>query len=129
MPLVRHFAEGESYELQPGEVLLQLGNTADVPLYIGIRKGEFLIAQPADEPQLTYVLTEEQHVRLQQQLKLQVTYKGWLKTGLLTITDVTVPPDPPPPDPEVEDPPPEALREREDPPPPPPEDPPRERDE
>jgi len=94
MPLVRNYATGEVYELLPGEYALQLASTADVPLYVGIRKGEFLLARPADGP--TYVLTEEQYVRLQQQLKTQVTYKNWVKDGLLVITDVTTPEPPPP---------------------------------
>lgn len=102
MPLVRNYAEGESFELLPGERALQLTSSADVPLYVGIRKGEFMLARPVAEPPPTYVLTEEQYVRLEQQVRLQVTYKSWLKDGLLVITEV-MPPAPP-----------EARRDRSD---------------
>lgn len=96
MPLVRNFADGETYELLPGERALQLTSTAEVPLYVGIRKGEFMYARPAAEPLVTYVLTEEQYVRLQQQIKSQLTYKNWIRDGLLVLTEV----EPPPPLPE-----------------------------
>lgn len=92
MPLVKHYAEGETYELQPGEHLLQLQSTAEVPLHVGIRKGEYMIAYPAAEPMVTYVLTDEQAVRLQQQVQTQVTYRNWLKDGILTVVDMTEPP-------------------------------------
>jgi hypothetical protein len=96
---VRNIPAGEAYEPLPGEQLLQL-TAAEAQLYVGIRKGEYMLAQP--EPAVTYVLTQEQSVRLRQQLKLQPTYQSWVKTGLLTITDVTVPPEPPPVEPPPE---------------------------
>jgi len=97
MPSIRHLAEGApTYEPKPGERLLRLETTATVPLLVGIRRGEYLLAEPAGGR--TYVLTEEQHVRLQQQLAAQPTYQAWLRDGLLTITDLTTPtpPDPAP---------------------------------
>lgn len=104
MPLVRKVPEGEAYQPQAGERLLQLVNTGDTPLSIGIRRGEYMIATAAgDTEQPTYVLTEEQWVRLQQQLQMQATYKNWLATGLLTlreVPEVIVPPPEPEPPPE-----------------------------
>jgi hypothetical protein len=102
MPLVRNIAEGGVYQPAAGERLLQWQNTAQVPLYLGIRKGEYMIAATADGPQVTYVLTEEQYVRLQQQLASQAAYKNWIASGLLTLVEVDelpVPPPPPPPPP------------------------------
>jgi|SRR3954463_16212334 hypothetical protein len=98
MSQVRNIADGDPYEPQPGEHLLQLANTGDVPLYLGIRRGEFMLAAAAGEPVRTYILTEEQYVRLQQQLAMQAAYKEWLASGLLTLVDptVVVPPPPPP---------------------------------
>jgi hypothetical protein len=105
MPLVRNIAEGGTYQPAAGERLLQLQNNAAVPLYIGIKKGEYMIAATADNPQATYVLTEEQWVRLQQQIASQVTYKNWISSGLLALVEVAelpVPPPPPPAAPEEE---------------------------
>lgn len=95
MSQVRNIADGDPYEPQPGEHLLQLANTGDVPLYIGIRRGEFMLAAPVGDPVRTYILTEEQYVRLQQQMQLQAAYKDWVTSGLLTLVDPTVVPDPP----------------------------------
>jgi|SRR3954463_9143626 hypothetical protein len=88
MPLVRNIAEGGTYQPAAGERLLQLPNTGDVPLYIGIRNGEYMISAAVGEPLVTYVLTETQWVRLQQQLQLQATYKKWVASGLLTLVEV-----------------------------------------
>lgn len=93
MPSVRKLAEGEVYQQQAGERLLQLENTGDVPLYVGIRNGQYMIAAPSDVmPEPTYVLTEEQWVRLQQQLQSQAVYKGWIASGLLALVEVVPPP-------------------------------------
>lgn len=105
MPMVRNIAEGGTYIPQPGERLLQLNNTGETPLYIGIRKGEYMIAASAGAPLVTYVLTEEQWVRLQQQMQLQPAYKSWVASGLLTLVELdelpeAEPPPPPPPPPE-----------------------------
>lgn len=102
MPIVRNIAEGTGYQPAPGERLLQLVNTGEVPLYLGIRNGDYMIAAPSGEPQVTYVLVEEQWVRLQQQLKLQITYKNWIASGLLTLTEVAELPEPTPPEEEPE---------------------------
>ncbi len=106
MGQVRFIAPGDPYTVQPGERLMQLENTGDVPLYVGIRNGEYMIAAAAGDPVVTYVLTQEQYVRLQQQLQLQPTYKSWIASGLLTLTElqeVPVTETPPPPEPEPED--------------------------
>lgn len=104
MPMVRNIAAGGTYVPAPGEHLLQLQNAGDVPLYIGIRKGEYLMAFAPGAPQVTYVLTEEQWVRMQQQMQLMATYKSWVSSGLLTLTEIPelAPPPPPPPPPEEE---------------------------
>lgn len=117
MPLVRTVAEGEEYQPAAGERLLQLQNTGDVPLYLGIRNGEYLVAAvvaaetqalpgkpPKPTADTTYILTTEQYVRLQQQLALQTTYKNWIASGLLTIVEVASvsPSSSPPPGPEPE---------------------------
>lgn len=94
MPLVRNIDKGP-YEPAVGERLLQLRNTAEVPLYLGIRKGEYMIAAAPDGPQVTYILTDEQYVRMQQQLALQTTYKNWIASGILTIVEVDDLPAPP----------------------------------
>jgi len=97
VPHVRHLAaDAPTYEPKPGERVLRLETAAEVPqLFVGIGRGEYLLAAPTGS---TYVLTEEQYVRLQQQLAAQATYQAWQRDGLLTITDAaTVPPDPPPP--------------------------------
>lgn len=121
MGQVRFIAPGEPYEVQPGERLLQLANTGETPLFIGIRNGEYMIAAPASEPGVTappvppttlatYVLTQEQYVRLQQQIQLQPTYRAWIASGLLTLTELqevpvaqTETPPPPPDEDEPED--------------------------
>jgi hypothetical protein len=103
MPLLRNFAEGEAYAPLQGERLLQLQNTGLVPLYLGIRKGEFMIAATAENPQVTYLLTEEQFVRLQQQIAAQAAYKNWIASGLLTLVEVPQLPAAPPPPPPEED--------------------------
>lgn len=88
MGQVRFLTEGP-YTPAPGEHLLQLQNTGDVPLYIGIRNGEYMIAPPAGASSTTtYVLTQEQRVRLQQQIQLQATYREWIASGLLTLAEV-----------------------------------------
>src|SRR3954469_21536790 len=99
MPLVRNIAEDGVYQPAGGERLLQLQNNATVPLYIGIKKGEYMIAATADGPQVTYVLTEEQWVRMQQQLASQITYKNWIANGLLALVEVSELPVPEPPPP------------------------------
>lgn len=104
MPIVRNIAEGVGYQPAPGERLLQLVNAGETQLYIGIRNGDYMIAAPAGEAQVTYVLVQEQWVRLQQQLKLQITYKNWIAAGLLTLVEVDELPEPEPPaeEPEAE---------------------------
>lgn len=92
MPLVRNIADTTGYERQPGEVLLDFTNTGDVPLYVGIRKGEYMVAAPASAPQVTYILTNEQCVRLQQQGQISSAYREWVASGLLTYE--TEPDDP-----------------------------------
>jgi hypothetical protein len=103
--MIRNIAEGGTYVPTAGEHLLQLVNAGDVPLYVGIRKGEYMIAPAAGAPQFTYVLTEEQWVRLQQQMAT-ATYKSWVASGLLTLSELSelVPPEEPP----AEEPPAEA---------------------
>lgn len=89
MPMLRSIAAGDTYQPAAGEHLLRLQNTADVPLYIGIRKDEYMIAAIATDPQVTYVLTEEQWVRLQQRLRATPIYQNWIARGILTLTEVT----------------------------------------
>src|SRR5262245_20075255 len=105
MPQVRFIAIGP-YLPGPGERLLLLQNSGDrTPLYIGIRNGEYMIAQPMGTSQPTYVLTEEQWVRMQQQLAAQPAYVSWVQSGLLTLVEqasVPEPPPPPPPEDELE---------------------------
>lgn len=99
MPRVRTVAEGEAYKPAAGEHLLQLQSTAEVPLYVGIKKGEYMIAATDDPPQVTYLLTEEQWVRLQQQVASQLAYKNWIAGGILVLVEVAELPVPEPPPP------------------------------
>lgn len=92
MPMVRNIADAAGYVRQPGEVLLDWTNTGEVPLCIGIRRGEYMIAAPAGAEQVTYILTHEQCVRLQQQGQISSAYRDWVASGLLTF--VTEPDDP-----------------------------------
>lgn len=89
MPLVRNMLPTDTYQPKAGEHLLRLANSGDVPLYIGIRNGEYMLAQPPSEPQPVYVLTKEQYVRMQQQFQLQTAYKNWVTSGLLTLVEIT----------------------------------------
>lgn len=123
MAQVRSIAEGP-YQPAADERLLQLANTGEVPLYIGIRNGEYMIAAAAGEPQVVYVLTETQWVRTQQQMQLQPTYKKWVASGLLTLTELDSVPAPTPPPPPEEEPMPETPVPAEPPPVEPPTEPP-----
>lgn len=117
MPSVRYIPEGEAYQPAAGEHLLQLQNAGSVPLYIGILKGEYMVATTGTQAG-AFLLDNEQWVRLQQQLKRQATYKSWVSSGLLTLVEVPELPVPTPPEEEpaaaetpAEEPPPPAAPE------------------
>jgi len=101
MPLLPTLTDGETPP--DGSTLVQLSNTTDRMLSIGILKGDYMVFQPATDPPAAYVLNADQAARYTFQLTYQPIYQAWFDAGYLVA--YVAPPPPPEADPTTTTPP------------------------
>lgn len=94
MPLLPTLAEGATPP--EGSTVVQLSNTTDRMLSVGILKGEYMTFGPGAAPPAAYVLNADQAGRYKFQLTYQPIYQQWFTAGYLVPYTPPPPPDPPP---------------------------------
>ena len=93
MPLLPKLADGATPP--EGSTVVQLSNTTDRMLSVGIRNGEYMVFEPLLDPPVAYLLNADQAARYQFQLTYQPIYQQWFASGYLVAYVAPPPPDPP----------------------------------